>query len=153
MEIEDDERFHQREWRAQRCGRIGLGLVVLAAVTGLFGGGRLSHARLEIDAARVEYERILRWRTSAPLSFVLPASAPIEVVFDAEYVDLMSLRAVQPVPETIVNRSAQRVFRYTPPADGLATLAFEITPIRPGLARTFVDAGGIRTELSHLILF
>lgn len=152
MEIDDAASFHQTEWRAQRLGRIGIGLFVLAAAAGAFGGGIISHARVQSDTVRVEYERIVRWKTAAPLTILLSASGPIEVEFDADYADLMKLRAVQPLPESVLHRGTRRVFRFGPTA-GAATLMFEVAPERPGVAQTSIDVGGLRARLSHIIFF
>ncbi|MEF2278048.1 hypothetical protein V3W47_07025 [Deinococcus sp. YIM 134068] len=73
--IEGEFDFQQREWRAERVGWGVIGLLLLLALAGLFGGGPLSRAgvssgRLTLDAPR--FERATR---PSDLTVGLPLSA------------------------------------------------------------------------------
>lgn len=58
----DDIDFQRKEWAVQRAGWSLVGLLVVAALAGVFGAGPLSEttAASEDDTVKVEYERFIR---------------------------------------------------------------------------------------------
>lgn len=63
LEIRQDQRFQQREWRLERIGWTLIALFVLAGLLGLLGPGPLSWATARSDGGlvEVEYQRFTHW--------------------------------------------------------------------------------------------
>ena len=55
-----DARFQRRDWRAQRVARGCFCVVVLAALSGVFGNGPLSRTSREASWGTIHYDRFLR---------------------------------------------------------------------------------------------
>lgn len=60
LEISQDLKVEQRQWRVERVSRVVLVLLVVAALLGLFGPGPLSWSRAEDGALSTEYQRFGR---------------------------------------------------------------------------------------------
>jgi hypothetical protein len=75
LEIDDDLEHQRHAWRFQRVGWIAIGVLLLAAVLGLFGKGPLSRSVIADSRHRIiiEYDRIARYETAFRLVIQLEA--------------------------------------------------------------------------------
>jgi hypothetical protein len=97
LEIAEDLNFQKRQWGVQRVGWIVFGLILLAALLGLFGRGLLSQRRLLQEGVTLEYEYFLRNASTTTLR--VETSAPTTmVVFDKDYLEGFQVESVTPEP-------------------------------------------------------
>jgi hypothetical protein len=102
LEIDQDLAIERKAWTAQRVGWGLMGLIIIAGVLGLFGGGVFSKATVGAGGLTAEYERFCRRSAEQELRLEV---APEEqrggeavVVFDREYLEAMELVDVLPEP-------------------------------------------------------
>ena len=71
LDIDEDMEYQRRAWRLQRIGWIAIGVLLFAALLGLFGQGPLSRSVAADPRNRitVEYDRIARYE--APFRLVI----------------------------------------------------------------------------------
>jgi hypothetical protein len=97
-----DPASHQREWRLQRIGWGLLASLVLAAATGLLGGGPLGQeaASTTDGAVTVHYDRFLHAYHASRLRIsVWPeAGADGHISLNREFLDAVSVRQITPRP-------------------------------------------------------
>ena len=108
LEILLDPAFQRREWVIQRIAWVLMGVILLAALLGLFGDGPLSHAsaRSPDGRIRVAYERFLRNHAPGEFSvFVEPgavdADGRVRVWLARDYLESVRLKEVVPAPEAV----------------------------------------------------
>ena len=117
-EIEQDEAFQRREWRAQRIGRFVLLGIIILALAGAFGSGPLSSATVRTADRRLEadYHRIARHRSPAPLRVrVLPAAARdsiIDVWISQSYVHGLTVHSISPNPVVVAGGDDRLIYRF-----------------------------------------
>jgi hypothetical protein len=101
--MRDPTRFQRREWVLQRLGWALMGLVLLAGVLGLFGGGPLAHRTSANVALAVEYDWLTR-RDSQTTWKLTPRTSPVDgrhrVALDANWAQHFRIHAIQPEPES-----------------------------------------------------
>lgn len=97
-------RHHRAAWRVERAGWAVMGLMLLAALLGLFGDGPMSRAHSgSARSLGIEYDRLVR--SSAPTQYrfvVNPALATrgqLVLRFDRALVERMELESIVPEPE------------------------------------------------------
>jgi hypothetical protein len=144
-QLDTDLRFHACEWRIQRIGWSFVGLFLLLALAGAFGGGPLSHARASGPQGMVEYERFVR--NGLPTTIVVTAAggAPHgvgRVSITASFLEAFRIERITPAP-TAVRATGQRlVYEFAAVAPG-ASISFHVHPQRLGrhTAEVSIDAG------------
>jgi hypothetical protein len=106
LEVHEDFEFEQKQWRVQRIGWVVMGLLVAAAVLGLFGAGIFSRARLGSGGPlEVEYERFGRFLAPSTLRLRVDAAPGedqmVEVWIDRSYLDQFEIEQVTPQPDSV----------------------------------------------------
>jgi hypothetical protein len=95
--------FQRREWVVQRIGWTLMGLVLLAGLLGVFGGGPLAHRTSANAALAVEYDWLTR-RDSQTSWKLTPRTPPVDgrhrVALDANWAQHIRINAIQPEPES-----------------------------------------------------
>ena len=64
LELDEDPAFLRAQWRAERIGWLGIGLIILAALLALLGRGPLGQRTVTRGPLRVHYDAVMR--RSAP---------------------------------------------------------------------------------------
>jgi hypothetical protein len=135
----EDWGFQVREWRLERIGWAVMVVIIVAALSGVFGGGGLVACTTVADAAgltEVRYARFARYASPTTLHINLTASAsrrPIRVRVSDRYLSEMNVRAITPAPTSTAIADQQHVFvfeRSAAPAS--ATIRFELEPTAIG---------------------
>lgn len=113
---EPDVVFLRRWSVVQRIGRIVFGLVLVAALLGVFGTGPLAHATASAPggAFRVDYDRFLRSTQSSALQ-VSPSSTGSgggDIELASSYVDDVEVSDVSPQPDSETARGDRLVLSY-----------------------------------------
>jgi hypothetical protein len=116
LEIEEDFVYQQRSWRFERAGWIAMGLVIAAALVGLFGKGPLAWgvAGDPLGPIWIQYERFSRYETAAPLYVHANAGAArdgrLRIEFDHQYLSFVRIESIVPEPE--ISEASPRGMRY-----------------------------------------
>jgi hypothetical protein len=102
LQLDDDLPGQRREWRVERVGWVAMGLIVAAALLGVFGGGPLSHAYARADGVELRYERFQReqapdaWRLAVDPA--LTRGGRFHVRVDQTLLDVLELDRIEPQP-------------------------------------------------------
>jgi hypothetical protein len=97
--IREDMHFQRRTWLIERIGWTLLGLIILAALAGLFGYGPASHATLQSGDLRASYERFQRVTKLAKYTFHLGGSdVERELVLGPAFQAGYEISDIQPHP-------------------------------------------------------
>src|SRR5919199_717735 len=139
LEIAEDIDFQRRTWTVQRIGWVGIALIALASLLGLFGPGLLgrSVAGDRQSSLWMEYSRFERSKGEAMLRIYLgPLSAPenkARLWVSREYLDGVQLRQVTPEPESVEAGPDRMtfVFRLSDPGRPTA-VTFYVEPEKVG---------------------
>jgi hypothetical protein len=104
-QVSEDVRFQERTWAAQRVGWWAMGLLLVAALAGVFAAGPLSSSEASDGrgALLVEYHRFQRHRAPATLQVhVAPeaiTSDTILVHFNRSLVEAFRVERIEPEPD------------------------------------------------------
>jgi hypothetical protein len=139
LEVENDLTFQHRTWRIQRAGWVVFGIIVLAGLAGLFGGGPLSRAEAGSQASglRVEYERFTRLQGSTELILHidprLARDGELAVVLSgAALLDLEISSTLPPPNGTGIGPEAVILRFETAAQPGERAIVLRAKPQRPG---------------------
>jgi hypothetical protein len=147
LELEQDLNALRREWRFERAGWFILGVLMVAAMAGLFGDGPLAHVTRGASsdpATTVSYERVVRVGTEHLLSVTLAGAAPTDtlplVYVERDYLRAMAIARITPEPAE--TRVSQRwiIFSFRRP--------MAAQPIRVDFALSPTGVGSIAAMLS-----
>jgi hypothetical protein len=138
LEIDQDLAYLRRSWRVQRAGWLGMGVVLVLALAGLFGSGPLSRHEVSIPGLlHVEYQRFARYEAPQALTVrVDPAATQageVRLWVDRGYLEATRIETITPEP-TRVEAAADRlvyVFAMNRPGEP-ATIAFALQAARFG---------------------
>ncbi len=116
LEIEEEPRFQRRSWQAERVAWLIMAALIVAALSGIFGDGPLSHAE-SMDAAgtlRVSYERFAR--LNAPLRLevrvLTPRAGELRLWLSRAYLDHTQVESISPPPERVAVSADQLVYFF-----------------------------------------
>ena len=160
LEIEQDLAFQKRDWRAQQIGRVGLLIVIGAALLGLFGNGWLSEVQVRSNDGRlaVRYARIARREALTLFRFDVRASTStdsiVELWINRDYAHSLKIGSVTPEPELTRTASDRLIYRFRVfnPADAIA-IVVEATPLGFGRRSGEVGLiGGPSVRFGQLVL-
>lgn len=116
LEREPDLRFQHREWTVQRAGWVVLLVIVLAALSGLFGGGPLSTATAEVEPLQLQYTRFERRHAPTTMEVSVDNSAlsqgQVEVWLSFDYLARIEITSFVPEPEEVIETDERVVYRF-----------------------------------------
>jgi len=131
IDVDEDIAWQRRTWMIQRLGWLGMGGLVLAALTGVFGHGPVSWQQASDPAGlvRVEYERFERQLSEHTLKVdIAPGAATggaVALRLNGAFLDATEMKEIVPRPQE--ERSAGRDVEYVFPVarpDQPATVRF-----------------------------
>ncbi len=117
LDVAQDLVFQQRSWVFQKVGWAVMGLLALAGLAGVFGGGpwSVAHVSSEDSSLRVEYGRFVRHSAPARLEIRLRGDAvqeqQVRLWISRDYLSGMHVENIVPEP-TSVEAAEERVY-YT----------------------------------------
>lgn len=110
------------EWRIRRTGWVVLALLVVLALSGVFGVGPLSWSTVTADDGSIEvsYSRFTANGAPSSLSLRVPPTAAVDgqvrVWISSEYLDALEVSSITPEPASATS------------VDGGVVFAFEVEP-------------------------
>lgn len=135
LEIDQDLEFQRRSWAVQRVGRVVVGLLVLAALLGLFGAGPLSGASAgrEGDDLRLEYSRFGRLMSPMTLRVHLAESAArgdkVRLWLSRDYLAGVKVDQVMPEPDSVEAGKDRLTYTFSLTDPSASTeVAFHLEP-------------------------
>jgi hypothetical protein len=116
LERHRDLRFQRREWTVQRAGWLVMLAFVLAALSGLFGGGPLSAATAKVEPLQLQYTRFERRHAPTELEVSVATSAvsqdQVEVWFSPDYLARIEITSIVPEPEEVSETNDRVIYRF-----------------------------------------
>lgn len=153
LEIDQDVRYQELEWRIERIAWMLGALLLLAAAAGLFGSGPLSSTEAAAGPARLAYERFLRY--GAPhrlrLSVETGDRDVLRIQLPREYLSHMRIDHVFPEPRRVVSRGDWVRCDIAVAPGSRAEIVFQLEPARRGVVRGSVRVAGERLRLWHFV--
>lgn len=158
LEIEEDLAAQHREWRFQAVGLVLLGLLVIGALSGLFGHGPLAatgatspSGELQVDSGRFARrggDESLRIRADAALA----SAGRFEVAIERGFVDDLGIEHVEPSPESVETRGDALVYVF-PQAEPAADLEVTLQLSPAGMWSTggVVSVGGQSVRVRQFV--
>jgi len=113
----DDQRSHQRCWRAERIGRVLIIAVLIAGGLGLLGSsGPLAKRTIAGQGMTLSAPRVVRHEAPVELTLRLEQSAS-EIWIAHDYLAQADLRQVLPTPTTMRSEGERCVLTFATPVD------------------------------------
>lgn len=156
IELAEDLGFQERMWRAQRISWVIMGLLALAALLGLFGGGPLAGASAggRGDPVSVAgYERFVRLGSPTALRVRLdppPGRGEVRLWVGGRYLEGVRLQRITPEPAGARVDSGGVLYTFRT-SGGPAVVTFDLEPDRAGLAEGTLRSGGGRVTFRQLV--
>ena len=127
LDINQDLDFQRRSWTAQRVSWGVMGLILIAAILGVFGSGPLSHTSVRAPQAPISlnYARFTRYLRPTTIAVHIDAegvqSEHVRIWFTPTYVQRMTLQGITPPAEWVEVGTEQMtfVFRAAQPGQAL----------------------------------
>jgi hypothetical protein len=146
LEIYQDLRFQEREWKVQRIGWAVMLLIVLLALLGLFGTGPISTGSAESDDGAIQagYERFIRHDGRTTFTLEVDGSqarnGEIQLWVSRDYLDAIQVEQITPQPADTIAAGDRLIYTFLvdDPASAL-TVTFSLRP--QDMLRLSGDAG------------
>jgi hypothetical protein len=160
IQIEEDSRHQQRDWRFERTGWAVMAIVLVAGLLGLLGYGPLSQTQAGARGAlTVTYDRLQR--ASAPTAYRFQAAqslarnGELRLRFDDALLDEMEMDSI--LPEPVQMRAGpgytEFVFAMAGAEGPPARLQFQFQPATFGHVRGRVSTEGAEPLVIDQIIF
>jgi hypothetical protein len=145
LQIGQDLRFQRRSWAVERVGWIIGGLILIAALLGLFGPGPLSKARTASadKGLSVEYHKFERYQAPVHLRIDIDGKAAtngqIELWLNRAFINALEIKHIDPEPQSVEIREDKFVysFKANQPVPS-AQVCFHFEPNKFGKTRAHV---------------
>ena len=144
IEIDDDMPFQRRSWMLERIAWGVLGLLVLAALAGLFGSGLLSSATANEDGLEVRYDRFMRLHGPSNLEVTAPVEGgEVRLSISAGYLDDLQVNTISPEPESVEAGDDGHVYVFAASEEASElVVVFDTEPERIGRLRGEIAVEG-----------
>ncbi len=140
LEVGQDLKQEQRLWKIQRVGWVAIGLVILAALLGLFGQGPLSRTSVEGPHGlfRLQYDRLGRHGATSDLRVHFEPDAArrgkVRLWMSHTYLRSLQVKQVLPQPEEAEAGPDGLTYVFAVAEPGRPTeVTFQVEPEETGL--------------------
>jgi hypothetical protein len=140
LDIDQDLAFAQRSWRIQRAAWLGMGVVLLLALAGVFGSGPLSRSDASLPGfLRLQYQRFARHQAPQVLIARLEPAATrageVRLWVDRQYLDDSKVDTITPPPSRVEAAADRLVYVFSTRRPGEpVTIVFTLQSERIGLS-------------------
>jgi hypothetical protein len=128
LELHEQSSASEWGWTIRRIGWIAMLLLVIAAISGLFGAGPLDRARIQRNGFEVAYSRFSRMDSSAHLELTVAGAAAdlIHVSIDRKYIQQFEINSITPEPESVSSFSDQVRYSFRTRAGQRCSVVFQM---------------------------
>ena len=132
LELDDDEKFHRKNWVAERVGWGVLFIVILAGLGGAMGRGPMGEKTVQTGSLKLHYDRVMR-RSAPGTIHVRLTSLPVadSVIFSVSHsiLDACQPERIVPMPVRTISTQQGSIFvvRIAPGTDA-AHIEITCTP-------------------------
>lgn len=155
LQIEPEAQyFNDIFLKVQKIGFAIMGLLILAALLGLFGSGFLSHVEKNNGNLNLEYEKFIRQQASTLLSIQLNKCEKENILsISKSFFEKISIKSINPTPFKVVsfNNDIQYYFLCDPTAVGAVNVVLVIEPEQFGLLQGEVAVANDRIALTQFV--
>ncbi len=145
LELDEHIGFQRRSWRVQRIAQGVVGLVVIAALAGIFGGGGLARREAQAGRASIDYPRFLRAHSPEGIRLVLADNPEVagttSVAIEASFFDVFEIEQISPAPEKQWLGDNQVIFQFARTAEARAPIILQVKATRMGLRSAEITVG------------
>ena len=135
LQLEDDRRYQERLWTAERWAWGFFVLVTLAALLGATGaGGFLSRYQAVTAAGEIDLPRVARWQTSDHMVIRFAGGGTHRLLLSPEFSRAFQVDAIRPEPERVVSGPDGQTVQLAG-GDGPAEAFIYFSPRNPGRAQ------------------
>lgn len=157
LELNEDRRFQERFWRAERIAWIVLAAIVVIALLGFTGrGGPFAQTMARTPEGAVEYPRITRWAAADQVVVTFGGGGDQGVLaIDRSFSKVFAIDSIQPQPmASVATAEGQRLTFRLEPATAPRTATLHVRAVRPAIPlRTQLRIGdGPPATLTTLVL-
>lgn len=146
LEIDQNLRFENLEWRVERAAWALMSLIILAAILGLFGAGLLNRSEAHGEGIKVRYPRFERVSSPTVLEVtVAPAmvrNGVVQVWLPREYAASLEITSAIPPPQSGITTEDRVVYAFRAKPGAPASIVFQgrfaegtvgFVPVRVGI--------------------
>lgn len=154
LQINENTRFQNGFWAAQRLAWFLFGMLLVGAVLGLTGGGGVySHGTANFDDFSVNFPAVAR-RGADDMVQITLSSAMNEATlhFDSAFLQAFSVQTMTPQPVASVATSTGVTYHFELDGPGPKTLRIAVSPDDAGRAIYAISVDGHAAQLASLIL-
>jgi hypothetical protein len=144
LQLAEHRDFQERFWTVERWAWVGFGLILLAAVAGLFGGGGvLAHTTITTEAGKVDYPRVARWESADEVTVTFGSSdEEHRLTLSPQFAQYFQIADIQPLPERSLTGPVGEVMVFQSENGPPSKVVLHLRPQRPGLAGYEVSLDG-----------
>lgn len=159
LDVDEHTAFQARQWRWQRLGWVMFGLLIVAALGGLLGGGPFASTTAGDDGAglAVSYQRVVRHHGEADLAVQVSREHveddQVRVWLDAGFADTLLIEAISPEPVEVRAGTDRMVWVFAiEPGEGNVTIRFHYTPQDMGWQAAALGSGSSQVSFGQMVL-
>lgn len=143
LELNDDISFQRKEWLVERSTWTVLGLMLVAAVLGLFGTAPISRAAAESDGLTVAYERFTRKLAFTDLEIRLAEARTdsFTVYLSDSWASNVDIEQITPEPDTATRTDGGLALTFSRVPDAPAVVTIQYRPNKIGVLSSTVGTG------------
>lgn len=114
IDIKEDINHQKLAWKIRKIGFIAIFILVILALSGLFGSGFLSSAEAGNDHMKINFERFIRAGGPAEIKFDLKdfKDSLVSVFINNSYTKNIQIEKISPAPEEEIGGSSFTEFIF-----------------------------------------
>jgi hypothetical protein len=139
LALEQNLDFQRRSWALQHLGWAVMGLLILAALLGLFGAGPLSSITISSQDGLLALQYARFWRLQSPMTLRVTLrpmaiyASEAQIWLSRAYLEGVSVQHVQPPPQRVEAGAERLTYIFSLSQAGQPTeVSFTVEPQRPG---------------------
>jgi hypothetical protein len=154
LQVDERRTFQRRFWTVERWAWIVFGLIIVAALVGVTGGGGYyEHKRIALPNADVDVPRVARWQTADDMSVKFTTGGQVHrLVLHRTFLDNFAIEQIQPRPERSYLTTDAQVMEFAAEGEPPHQAILHIRAVHPGIARYRLEVDGEQAEWSAIVL-
>ena len=158
LELEQDNDFQEKNWKAERVAWIIMTLIIIAALSGILGIGPLSKRTLGSaeEGFKVEFHSLLRYRKEVPMRITIKPniySTDYRIRINKTFLKGMTTEKIVPEPEITYIGKDDYIYSFRlVDATAETTIAFYMKPETTGNKKLIIgEENGESKEMDIFI--